>query len=107
MNFNTVISPNTNLSRVEKYFSVNEVLSDSYVMFNSLSESGLEETLEYEEIALIKRRFEYLKMLLFMLGKVAPEYVSRIMTYEKFELENTYRGFQKHIPIPRYMHHSG
>ena len=107
VNFNTVISPNTNLSRVEKYFSVNEVLSDSYVMFNSLSESGLEETLEYEEIALIKRRFEYLKMLLFMLGKVAPEYVSRIMTYEKFELENTYRGFQKHIPIPRYMHHSG
>ncbi len=107
VNFNTVISPETNVTKVEKYFNADDVLSDSYIMFNTMSEDGYQGEVEYNEMSLIKRRFEHLKMLLSLLGKVDVRSVSRIVVYGKSEIESLYRQLQFHTPIPRYMHHSG
>lgn len=105
--FNTVLNPKSNLSCVLEFFSTDDVLADNHIIFNSVNEDGLETELEYEESYDLIRRYEYLKVLLFLIGKISKEAVSKLMRDAINQNKEFYQILNKHYPILKKFHHNG
>lgn len=105
--FNTVVNPKSNLSCVMEFFQTDDVLSDNHIIFNSVNEDGLKVDLDYEESYDLIRRFEYLKVLLVLIGKISEESVSKLMRDAITQNKEFYEILNKHYPILKKFHHNG
>ncbi len=103
----TVVSPKSDLNHVLDYFSTDEILSDTQIMIASLTPNGLKEEVNYQESYYQVRRYEYLKLLLSMLGKLDSKYVSQLVQHARRTNEQLYRALQRHTKIPERIHHGG
>lgn len=107
MMISTVISPNSDLNRVLDYFSSDEVLSDTNIIMASVVETGLKNQLDYKDSFFQVRRYEYLKLLLSMIGKLDRQYVSKLVDVLQRDNEKLYRQLQQHNQISPCTHHGG
>lgn len=107
MMISTVVSPKSDLSHVLDYFSSDEVLSDTNIIMTPLVEAGLKEQIDYKDSFFQVRRYEYLKFLLSMIGKVDRKCVSQLVAHAKRDSERLYRQLQQHNEIPACVHHGG
>ena len=103
----TVVSPKYELNHVLEYFDSDDVLSDTSIMMTPLAEAGLKEQVDYKASYYQVRRYEYLKLLLCMIGKLDEKFVSRMVSNSKRMIERTYRSLQQHTLLPKCMHHGG
>lgn len=106
--FNAVITPKTNLSCIEEFFSVNDVLSDSHIMFNDV-QPGKKDLFKdmYHDQFWIKREFEHLKLFMHLIGKLDEEYISKLVISQKNIYKELYKDLRKHKKISSVNHHSG
>ena len=72
-----------------------------------LVDVGLKKRVYYQDDFFQIRKFEYLKFLLSMLGKIDQKYVSPLVKSAKQDTEKLYRQLQKHNEIPASVHHGG
>lgn len=79
----TTVNPYVDLGCVLEFFTTNEILNDTGIMFNNMTESNLKNKISYDESYNRVRRYEYIKMLLHMIGKLDKEYVSDLMLSSK------------------------
>lgn len=85
--FVPVVTPNASLAHVIEYFTTDELLKEHMKLYNPISENGKKKELEkketYDELDFrMVQDFEYIKLLLFLAGKIEREdlnqYVSRL-----------------------------
>lgn len=109
--FNTVINPMTNPSCFEEFFAVKDIFQDTRVMFNDVSMNNLKDAehtyASYSEKYRVKRKFEYLKLLAFLIGKLDIQYVSKLVLPTKRTYYELYKQLQIHEKIPAILHHAG
>ena len=76
----TTVNPYMNLECVLEYFSTEEFLHDKAIMFNTMVPRNLKEEIPYRESYYQIRKYEYLKALYSMIGKLDEKYVSKLTT---------------------------
>lgn len=96
----TVISPKAELNDMLEYFKSDEVLSDKHITMSPLADTGLKEQVDYKESFHLVRRYEYLKYLFYLLGKIDRQYVSELVIKSQQNIEETYRALQRHNVLP-------
>lgn len=107
IHFNTVINPQSNLGCVLEYFDSNTLLSDNYIMFSQVEPNGYMGSLKYEEKFYLLRKYEYLKFILMMIGKLDEKYVSKLVISSKEQYKRYYQRLKRHEVTTRKAHHGG
>lgn len=79
VNFFTTVNPYMDLNCVLNYFKAGEIIRDSSVMYNTMVPVNLRENVTYKESYFQVKKFEYIKVLLSMVGKLDDKYVSRLV----------------------------
>lgn len=105
--FNTVVNPKANLGCVLEYFNADEIMSDSNIMFTEVDSVGIKSDLIYSENTNIIRRFEYLKLLLMLIGRVKREDVSRLMISSVGDHMRFHQKLNRHNQLHKSVHHGG
>lgn len=107
MMISTVVSPRSDLNHVLKYFHSSKAFFGRDIIMTPLVDVGLKKRVYYQDDFFQIRKFEYLKFLLSMLGKIDQKYVSPLVKSAKQDTEKLYRQLQKHNEIPASVHHGG
>ena len=103
----TVINPRSNLGCAMEFFNTDDIMSDQQIIFTSMSENGLNESPDYDESFFLVRRFEYLKLLFMLIGKLPSECISRLELSSAAQYNNFFGTLKKHHPLRVTMHHGG
>lgn len=107
--FNTVINPKTNPACFDEFFSVADVFQDTRIMFNEVASSNIKEgsVISFGENYRIKRKFEFLKLCMYLTGKLDGSYISKLVIDSKRTYYDLYKQLRLHDPIPSIMHPQG
>lgn len=105
--FLPVISPNTDLDRVLKFFSTEPFISECAVTYNTMSETGLKNEIAYSKNYMLIRRFEYLRLLFHLLGKIDEKSISPMVLPVKEEFKKMIMALHDHSSIKKCSHHGG
>lgn len=104
---NAVVSPKTNSKCVEEFFDTEDFLGDNQINFSPLSLTGLKEEIAIKNDYVAKREYEYLKLLISMIGKISKKSVSKLVVGSQNELEKLYKQLKEHRKVSVINHHSG
>lgn len=107
LQINAVISPKTRTTCVEDFFSANDFLEDKQINFTPLNLTGLKEDVNIEYDYVVKREYEYFKLLLYLLGKIKRESVSKLVIELQGDIKKLYRMLKRHKKVALINHHSG
>lgn len=110
--FMPVISADVELKRVLHFFETDELLKNNTVRYNTVVTTGLkpgmEDKVTYDEEKFnLFYDFEYLKMLLAIIGKIPEEKVSSLVYTAEYEHNRFYGCIDRHDILRRNMHHGG
>lgn len=105
--FNTVISPKVNMACVKEFFDTDEVMSDTSILFNTVNENNSLTEIEFEDNFFIVRKYEYIKLLLMMIGRIDKKYVSKLVLRSRISIDLLIKSLSKHKEISTIMHHNG
>lgn len=105
--FMTVINPRAELTHVMEYFDTDVLMRDSQIHFSQMAENSLSQRLNYHESFSLLRRYEYLKMLGSLIGKVDRKKISRLMTGAESEVQTFGARLNIHREIPKVVQHGG
>jgi uncharacterized protein len=106
--FNTVINPKAKLGCVEEYFSTSELFKDSQIIFTDVVTHNLKDKslIKYNEDFWVPRNFEYLKLLLYLIGKISEKSLSVLVKNLIQKTDDYARLLDNRIP-QKDEHHSG
>lgn len=107
LSFMTVINPKAELTRVMEYFDTDAIMSDSNIRFNQMSEVGLSQEITYHTDYLFLRKYEYLKMLAALIGKIDKKCVSRLMQGAEEDIIFFSRFLNTKTELPTVFQHGG
>lgn len=109
VHFNTVITPKTNLTCVEEYFSTDDILADQGVMFNMVNTSGIkdEHNLDFNKAFNMKRKYEYLKLLLMLVDKYDKKSVSKLVIESTKQIHDNYKSVRSKNCLTPIYHPAG
>lgn len=107
LKFNTVISPKINVACVKEFFDTDEIMSDNYILFNTVNEKNVLENIEFNDEYYIVRKYEYLKLLLMLIKKLDSKYVSKLVLRGKDNIDLLIKSLSKHKSISAISHHNG
>lgn len=110
ISFNTVINPKSDILCTQEYFSAEELFSDSTLMFNVLDDLNMEDVsgANYIENFWLPRSYEYLKLLLFLIGRIKDRNkLSPLIRGAHVQDDDLYKTLQQHIPTGKTAHHGG
>lgn len=105
--FMTTVNPYMNLGCVLEYFKTSDVINDTKITYNGMSESNLKEETHYQESYYMIRRFEYMKTLLMLIGKLEEQYVSRLMSSTVDNAIRKKKSLHQKKEIGYVEHHGG
>lgn len=107
LQINAVISPKTKSKCVEEFFNTEDFLEDNQINFSPLTLTGLKEEIEIKSDYISKREYEYLKLLMFMLGKIPKTSVSKLVIESQGDVKRLYKQLKEHRIVASINHHSG
>lgn len=87
---NTVVSPNENYEKIRDFLDNDELFGPLNSMLSLVNESGLKENIYYDDSYYKMVRREKFKVLLYMLGEISPDRISRTFLSEKASVLLTY-----------------
>ena len=105
--FMTTINPHMDIGCVMEYFSTEDIFDDRNIVFNTMNEHGLKESTEYEKDYYRIRNFEYIKLMLSLVGMVNEECVSPLVVRSKSTLERLRKDTRHRYELFPVAHHSG
>lgn len=103
----TTINPHMDLGCVLEYFSAEEAFSHKDILFNTMSERGLENRLIYDKHFYRVRNYEYIKMLFSMVGRIDKKYVSTLFLRSRTMLSQFRERTRSHSALQWISHHNG
>lgn len=89
---NSVVSPNSDFACIKEFFSADEVVKDLTVISGVVSDNYIKDKMHYTDNYFMVERFETFKAMLWSIGKIDLEKVSKLfvrwrgMTAEKYRL---------------------
>lgn len=107
--YNTVINSNANLKNVLDYFAESNLFNPMQVRLSMVNETGIlkNELFKTDEIFWIPHRYEHLKVLLYLLGKIDGNYIHPLYKSDHKAIELFYKEIQQHHIEMQTMHHGG
>ena len=87
-----MISPKTKSKCVEEFFKTEDFLEDNQINFSPLTLTGLKEEIDIKSDYISKREYEYLKLLMFMLGKIPKTSVSKLVIESQEDIKRLYNN---------------
>ena len=103
----TTINPYMDLSCALEFFGTEELFEDKQIIFNQMNEINLNQSLDYDDEFFMVRNYEYIKMLMSMIGKLSSEHVSPLFARTRNDIEKRQRQIHRHSALPRIVHHGG
>lgn len=107
VNFFTTVNPYMDLNCVLNYFKASEIINDSAIMYNTMVPVNLKEDVTYKESYFQVKKFEYIKMLFSMTGKLDKKYVSRLTSRVIDNSMELKKALHNREPLYEIMHPGG
>lgn len=107
VSFFTTVNPYMDLNCVLNYFKASDIVNDRSIMYNLMVPTNLKEDIPYRESYFQVRKFEYIKMLFFMIGKLDEKYVSRLTSSVRDNAVRLKRTLHSRNELGKVMHHGG
>jgi len=92
ISFSTVIAPGSDFKCVDDFYSANEVIEDNFLFTTTVNEFGNIEEIQYDEKYFISYNIQRTKMLLYLLGMVEKDQVSKLVLREIAEINRFYKN---------------
>lgn len=107
--YNTVINPKADLKSVLDYFSKSQIFPPRQVNMNMLANTGLknDSLLTADDSFWIPNRYEYMKVLLYMIDKIKLEDLHPLYISKEIPIENLYKDLRRRSAETSAMHHGG
>ena len=103
----TTVNPYMDLGCVLDYFKTSDILGDKAIMFNTMVPTNLKEDIPYGESYFEIRRFEYVKTLFYLAGKLDKEYVSKLTSSSVDKVMKMRKALHGRFELPPVIHHGG
>lgn len=107
--YNTVVSPKADWQKVFTFYSESELINSQHVKLTPVSDFCLvdKSIIEANELFWIPYRYEYMKFLLYLVGKLKGDDIQP--SYEKgmYDTKMLYKALQQHNNEQTEMHHGG
>jgi len=103
----TTINPYMDLDCVLEYFNTTEIFNDKNIIFNTVNEVNLSQSIDYDKKYHEVRSFEYVKMLFALVGKLDEKYVSPLTLRIRGSIEARFKDVQGRVDISSIAHHGG
>lgn len=107
VSFLTVVNPKIDMKCTLDFFASDMIMRDTNIIFSSLQETGTDMTIRYDDKHQQTLRFEYLKMLFFLIGKLDKKYVSELTMASREQYTKTFMTLKKHSSLSSVAHHGG
>lgn len=107
VNIMTTVNPYMDLGCVLEYFSSSDIFSDKAIMFNTMVQTNLTEGSSYEESYFQIRKYEYIKTLFSMVGKLDKEFVSPLMSSSVSDAFKLRKSLHSRLEEGEVIHHGG
>ena len=107
--YNTVINPKADLKKVLDYFANSKLFNPIQVRLSMLNETGVSNNglLKVNDSFWIPHRYEHLKVLLYLLGKIDRKYIHPLYITDHRAIELFYKETHQHYIELEAMHHGG
>jgi len=105
--FLTTINPYMDVGCTLEYFKMSDVFNDRQIIFNTMKEVSLSNSISYDKKYFMIRNLERIKLLFWLIGKLEKKYVSPLMIRSKESIEKKAVSFREHIVLPEMAHHGG
>ena len=107
LTFMTVINPRAELENVVEYFDTDTLMQNNMVVFNEMAETGLKDHIDYSLSYKLIRRYEYLKMLAAILGKIDRRAVSKLMANGEAYIKAFAQKMNVYYKLPKTVQRGG
>lgn len=107
ISFNAVINPDTDYSCVKDFFDAETIMHDSYIRSSLVNDMGAKEDIVYNDYYFVTYRYEKMKLLLYMLGMIKKESVSKLLYNELSNIKSTRDEMTPIKGLPETTHHGG
>ena len=107
VSFATTINPRMDLACTMEFFTTDQIMEDHHIIFNSINEVGLPDSWQFDEKATCLRRYEHMKLLCMLAGKLDEKYVSRLVIASREQYQHTFRMLNQHTFLPAHAHPGG
>lgn len=105
--FNSVLNPDNDYKNIKEYFEKDELISDSAIFTNIVESEDMTSDIKFSQKFSIINKFDYMKLSLFMIGKLDEEDVSKLVLIKRPFIYERYHQIIKKAPIGEICHHSG
>ncbi len=105
--FNSVLNPDNDYKSIKDYFEMDELIADSEIFTNIVEAEDTTSDIKFSERFSTINKFDYMKLCLFMIGKLDEEDVSKLVLVKKSFIYERYHQIIKKAPIGDTCHHSG
>lgn len=107
--YNTVINPKSELKKVLSFFAESEIIDPKQVRLNAMANTGVldKSILEVDEYYWIPYKYERMKLLLYLTGKIKYEYLHPLYAESGEEIRRLHKLLQQHSDEGIEMHHGG
>lgn len=107
INIMTTVNPYMDLGCVLEYFKTSDILGDKSIMFNTMVPTNLKEEIPYKESYFEIRKFEYIKALFYLVGKLDEKYTSKLMTGSIDKVMKLKKALHARNTLSGSYHHGG
>lgn len=105
--YNSVLNPENNYENIKNYFENDDLIASADVFTNIVEPEDLTQNVQFSETFLLINRFDYLKLCLFMLGKLDEEDVSKLVLLKRNFIYERYHQITKKSEIGDTCHPGG
>ncbi len=105
--FNSVLNPQNDYQTIKNYFENDELIATSDIFTSIVESEDLTQDVKFSDKFSIINKFDYLKLCLFMLGKLDDEDVSKLVLLKRRFIYDRYNQIIKKAEIGDTCHHSG
>lgn len=107
VNIMTVLTEKKSLPSVFSHFECCENLSGCNIRYSTIATNGLKEEFEADEEYLQSLRYEYLRLLLFLIGRLDQQDVSEFMQQSFRQFQYQYKKVNQNQQLSTKAHHGG
>lgn len=107
VSFNAVINPDADYSCVMNFFDAETILRDSTIRSGPVSDLGAKEAVVYNDYYFVTYRYERMKLLLYLLGMIKKESISKLLLNELSNIQRTREQMTPITGLTEATHHGG
>ena len=105
--FFTTVNPYMDLGCVLEYFSASEMIHNKSILFNTMVVKDLKKEVAYQESFFQIQKYEYLKALFALIGKLDKKYVNPLVSSSIEHAKRTKSALHKRTELRSVFHHGG